>query len=98
MLKIDCPFCGPRDEVEFRCGGQSHITRPGPHGEVSDARWSEYLHQRINPKGFHYERWLHVYGCRQWFNLARCTVTHEIRAIYRMTDPKPALGDGGASA
>lgn len=92
MLKIDCPFCGLRDETEFRCGGQSHITRPGPHGEVSDARWAEYLYLRENPKGWHYERWLHAAGCRQWFNVARHTVTHEIRAVYAMTGKKPEIG------
>lgn len=95
MLKIDCPFCGTRDEIEFRCGGQSHIQRPGPHDTVSDARWAEYLFFRDNPRGWHFERWLHAYGCRQWFNLARHTVTHEIRAVYAMTAPKPDLG--GAS-
>ena len=30
MLIITCPFCGPRDEVEFACGGEAHITRPLP--------------------------------------------------------------------
>ncbi|MGZ8625813.1 MAG: sarcosine oxidase subunit delta, partial [Actinomycetota bacterium] len=24
MLLIPCPWCGPRDEVEFRYGGQAH--------------------------------------------------------------------------
>ena len=28
MLIITCPFCGPRDEVEFACGGEAHIARP----------------------------------------------------------------------
>jgi sarcosine oxidase, subunit delta len=95
MLKIDCPFCGPRDEHEFKCGGQSHVQRPGPHDQVDDATWAQYLHGRINPRGWHYERWLHTAGCRQWFNVARHTVTHEIRAIYAMTAPKPDL-EGGA--
>lgn len=98
MLKIDCPFCGPRDEVEFRCGGQSHISRPGPHDQVTDAVWAEYLHLRINPKGWHFERWQHLSGCRQWFNVARSTTTHEIRAIYAMTAPRPDLGAAGESA
>jgi sarcosine oxidase subunit delta len=96
MLRIECPFCGPRDETEFRCGGQSHITRPGPHSDVSDERWAEYLFMRDNPKGWHYERWLHAAGCRQWFNVARHTVTHEIRAVYAMTAPKPTIDGAGA--
>ena len=93
MLLIECPFCGPRDETEFRCGGQSHIQRPGPHNTVEDAEWGNYLYTRENPKGWHFERWLHAGGCRQWFNMARHTVTHEIKAIYAMTEPKPAVGE-----
>jgi sarcosine oxidase subunit delta len=93
MLLIACPFCGPRDETEFRCGGQSHMHRPGPHDAVLDREWSDYLYRRDNPRGFHLERWLHAGGCRQWFNIARHTVTHEIRAVYAMTDPAPVLGD-----
>ena len=91
MLKINCPFCGPRDEVEFRCGGQSHISRPGLN--CSDAEWAEYLFQRENPRGWHFERWLHASGCRQWFNLARHTLTHEIRHVYPMTGAKPVIRD-----
>ncbi len=92
MLLITCPWCGSRDEVEFYCGGQSHITRPEPYDQVSDKTWCEYLFFRINPKGVHYERWVHNAGCRRWFNVARDTVTHEIKATYKMTDPRPELG------
>ena len=91
MLKLNCPFCGVRDERDFRCGGQSHIVRPGPHDQVSDETWAEYLFMRDNPKGWHLERWQHIYGCRQWFNIARNTVTHEIRTIYSMTGEKPVI-------
>ena len=89
MLQIQCPNCGVRDEEEFRFGGQSHITRPLP--EVSDEEWADYLFNRDNPKGLHFERWCHVYGCNQWFNMARDTVTHEVLAVYRMGDPKPEV-------
>jgi sarcosine oxidase subunit delta len=90
MLLIACPWCGPRDEIEFHCGGESHIRRPEPYDEVTDEAWADYLFARENPKGLHSERWVHDGGCRQWFNIARDTVTHEIRHVYRMTDPKPA--------
>src|SRR3546814_4710115 len=56
MMKIDCPFCGPRDELEFKCGGQSHVQRPDL--SASDGEWAEYLYVRENPKGWHFERWL----------------------------------------
>ncbi len=89
MLRIPCPYCGTRDESEFRFGGESHVERPGP--EVSDAEWADYLFNRENPKGLHYERWCHTYGCSQWFNVVRDTVTHEILTIYRMGEPAPDL-------
>jgi len=89
MIRIPCPYCGTRDEVEFHCGGDAHIVRPGP--EVSDAEWADYLFNRENPRGVHYERWCHVFGCGQWFNVARDTVTHEFHAVYRMGDPAPEL-------
>jgi sarcosine oxidase subunit delta len=84
MLLIKCPYCGPRAEIEFRCGGQGHIARPGPHDAVSDETWSDYLFYRENPKGEHRERWLHSAGCGRWFNVARDTVTHQISAVYLM--------------
>jgi sarcosine oxidase subunit delta len=93
MLLIDCPYCGPRNETEFRYGGESHIARPGPAPEVSDAVWADYMFNRTNTKGPHRERWCHVHGCGQWFNIARDTVTHAVLAIYRMGEPPP--GDRG---
>ncbi len=89
MLRIPCPYCGTRDESEFRFGGESHVERPGP--EVSDAEWADYLFNRENPKGLHYERWCHTYGCSQWFNVVRDTVTHEFHAVYKMGLSKPDL-------
>ncbi len=89
MLQIPCPYCGPRDETEFSFGGQSHIARPDE--SVDDGTWGDYLFFRDNPKGIHYERWCHTYGCNQWFNVARNTVTHEIKAVYGMLDPKPQV-------
>ena len=89
MLLIACPHCGPRDEAEFVCGGQTHIARPGPPEAVSDAGWARYLFERDNPKGLHFERWLHRHGCSQWFNVARDTVSHEIKAVYGLLDKRP---------
>ena len=91
MLNIECPWCGFRSESEFRCGGESHIVRPGPHTAVDDDTWADYLFYRNNPRGIQYERWLHVHGCAQWFNVARDTVTHEIKAVYKITDPMPTF-------
>lgn len=85
MLLIPCPYCGPRDEPEFRCGGESHVERPPL--ESADATWSDYLFVRNNPKGLNRERWHHTHGCRQWFNLVRNTATHAIVGSYAMGQP-----------
>ena len=93
MLRIGCPYCGVRDEEEFRFGGESHISRPG--FDAADARWADYLFNRGNTRGVQYERWLHVFGCGRWFNLARNTLTHEVLAVYLMGEAAPpARGSG----
>ena len=89
MLRIPCPHCGMRDEAEFKLGGESHVTRP--NSDVSDQEWADYLFNRLNSKGVQYERWCHSYGCGEWFNLVRNTVTHEISVVYRVGDAPPAL-------
>jgi sarcosine oxidase, subunit delta len=90
MLLIPCPWCGPRDEVEFRYGGEAHIVRPAEPDAVDDAAWAEYLFMRANPKGVLAERWFHANGCRRWFNLLRDTVTHEIAGSYLPGQEPPA--------
>jgi heterotetrameric sarcosine oxidase delta subunit len=79
MLQIRCPWCGPREEIEFRYGGQSVTT---PKGEVDSAAWSRYLFVRDNPAGAFTEQWVHLNGCRRWFQLTRDTLTHEITATF----------------
>ncbi len=95
MMSISCPWCGPRDETEFRYGGEAHIARPADPDALSDEAWADYLFMRANPKGLHAERWMHAAGCRRWFNVLRNTVSHEIEAVYPMGAPRP---DAGAEA
>jgi sarcosine oxidase subunit delta len=87
MMQLSCPWCGVRDEPEFVCGGTTAIERPAP--DASDQEWGEYLFFRDNPKGVHYERWRHAYGCGQWFNVARNTVTHEVLSVYGLGESAP---------
>ena len=89
MLLIECPWCGPRDEHEFSCGGEAHIVRPAAPDALDDAEWADYLFMRTNTKGLHHERWCHAHGCRRWFNVRRDTLTHEILAVYPMGEPPP---------
>jgi sarcosine oxidase subunit delta len=89
MLLLSCPYCGPRAQIEFSCGGESHIARPAVC--VDDARWADYLFTRSNSEGTTLERWVHGAGCQQWFNVARHTRTHAILAVYRMGEQPPVL-------
>jgi heterotetrameric sarcosine oxidase delta subunit len=100
MLLIPCPWCGPRAETEFAYGGEAHIRRPQDPARLSDAEWADYLYMRKNPKGLHFERWLHAQGCRRWFNVARDTATNRIAGAYRMGEdpPGPAAGPRPAKA
>jgi heterotetrameric sarcosine oxidase delta subunit len=89
MLHIACPWCGPRDEIEFRYGGEAHIMRPAEPDALDDAAWGAFLYLRDNPKGVLAERWVHAFGCRRWFNLLRDTVSHQILAVYRPGEARP---------
>ena len=91
MLLIPCPWCGPRDETEFTCGGEAHIVRPKQPQALGDDAWASYLFMRKNPKGVHFERWNHSHGCRRWFNVARHTVSDEVLAVYRMGEEPPRI-------
>ena len=88
MLIIQCPYCGVRgEETEFHAGGEAHLKRSGPGS--SDDEFRDYLFQRKNPCGVHFERWRHVYGCGKWFHLARCTATLEVFGSYSGQTTKP---------
>ncbi len=111
MFLINCPHCGERDQSEFTCGGEAHIVRPKNPPEMTDDQWADYLFMRKNIKGIQFERWNHINGCRQWFNVARNTATDEILKVYNMGDqphkvsgvtPKtpsgePSIGSGNIS-
>ena len=81
MLILHCPYCGvDADETDLHAGGEAHLKREGPTS--SDADFEDYLFMRENPKGVHFERWRHVYGCGKWFHAARDTMTLEIFGTY----------------
>lgn len=91
MLRIPCPHCGLRDEIEFRYRGDASLVRPsaGAGGEAAMAEaflaepflaeaFLAYVYERGNPAGWHVEWWLHVGGCRRALKLVRHTATHEV--------------------
>ena len=98
MLLIHCPHCGPRAELEFRCGGEAHIARPVDPSALDDDAWAEFLFYRTSPKGQHAERWMHAHGCQRWFNAIRDTVSDRIIATYKAGEARPttAANDTGA--
>ncbi len=83
MFIIKCPWCGERDQTEFTCHGEAHITRPEKPKDESEKSWGEYLFYRKNPKGDHLERWVHNHGCKKWFNVKRNTISDIIEATYK---------------
>lgn len=89
MFVIHCPWCGARDQSEFTYHGEAHITRPQDPHALDDAAWGEYVFFRANPKGMHFERWVHAHGCRRWFNAARDTRDDRIAATYKPGEPRP---------
>ncbi len=79
MLRICCPWCGVRDEVEFRYRGDATVSRPGADAPL--AAFTTYVYERRNASDWHVEWWLHVGGCRKLLKLTRHTLTHEIREV-----------------
>ena len=79
MLRIPCPWCGPRDEVEFRYGAEAGVAYPAEPAALDDAAWTAYLYLRANPAGPLDERWFHADGCRRWFVVRRDTRTNLVR-------------------
>ena len=94
MLIIECPWCGERDQTEFSAQGEAHIARPLNTDELSEEEWGDYVFFRKNPKGLHYERWVHTHGCRRWFNVARDTLTDHIYGSYKPGGTAPVIEDG----
>ena len=72
MLRLVCPFCGPRNEIEFVCGGEA-TRRPDGEAVLDPAALSAQLYERDNIKGPHVELWWHKHGCRRWFPVTRDT-------------------------
>jgi sarcosine oxidase, subunit delta len=97
MLIIDCPYCGPRPELEFAHGGQAHVARPADPSQATDDDWTGYLYLRSNTLGVYAERWRHARGCGRFFNALRDTRTDQFLATYRAGEKPPVLSSGGGA-
>ena len=89
MLRIPCPFCGPRDHAEFSYEGDATVRWPAL--DAPEAEWVEAVYLRDNPRGPHAEVWHHVQGCRALLVVERDTATHAI-ASARLAHPGMARG------
>ncbi|MEM9228400.1 MAG: sarcosine oxidase subunit delta [Pseudomonadota bacterium] len=88
MLLLTCPYCGvTAEETEFHPGGEAHLARQSAGSD--DAAFRDYMFQRKNPRGVHFERWRHAYGCGKWFHAARCTKTLEVFGTYSAQTTAP---------
>ena len=76
MLRIPCPFCGPRDHAEFDYEGDATVDWPAL--DASEDAWFEAVFLREDPRGPHREFWRHGQGCGAWLVVERDTATHEI--------------------
>jgi sarcosine oxidase subunit delta len=84
MIRIDCPWCGTRDEVEFTYRGDATVVRPAPDAPVE--AFHDFVYSRRNPRGWHVEWWVHSAGCAQFLKVVRHTMTHEVRSVVRATE------------
>jgi sarcosine oxidase subunit delta len=92
MLLIHCPYCDETlPEVEFNYAGEAHIARPDDPFRMTDEQWRDHLFIRSNPKGPHFERWRHTYGCARFFNAVRDTVSDRFLTTYAAGLPRPDL-------
>lgn len=88
MLMLTCPSCGvDAEETEFAPGGEAHLVRRTADSDA--AAFSDYLFARRNPRGVHFERWRHAFGCGKWFHVARCTRTLEVFGSYAASASRP---------
>jgi sarcosine oxidase subunit delta len=97
-MRIACPFCGPRDVIEFTVLGEARQRPEIPVAELAtpaarDA-FNDYVFLRDNPAGRHVEHWFHGAGCQSWLLVTRDTRTHEVLAV---SQTKPAEAGEGAS-
>ncbi|WP_181704947.1 sarcosine oxidase subunit delta [Chthonobacter rhizosphaerae] len=94
-MRIPCPFCGPRDVIEFTVHGEAR-QRPVFEAHELDTpaareAFVDYVYLRDNPAGLHVEHWYHGIGCQSWLLVTRDTRTHDILEVaYAAGEEEPA--------
>jgi len=78
MIRIQCPWCGPRNASEFHFHGDL-TPRPDP-STTTPAEWRRYLYMQQNTNGWSEENWYHTAGCRKFIKVSRNKTTNETTA------------------
>jgi len=78
MQQFECPWCGPRPQIEFTYHRDAESVPQGWPEEESE--YLERVFTRTNHLGFHEELWQHSLGCRGWIVIERDNLTHAVRA------------------
>ena len=85
MQIFPCPFCGPRDEIEFHYVGEPKA-RPEPANAMTDDAWADDLWFNTNPKGSAREIWLHL-TCMEMFAMTRDTALNSVGSSEPLARP-----------
>ncbi len=85
MQVFPCPYCGPRNETEFRYIAAAGKTRPDTTQPVQDQDWARYLYRQRNEKGAVREVWMHL-TCGELFVMERDSVTMEVLGSTALRD------------
>jgi methylglutamate dehydrogenase subunit B len=80
MTRLVCPFCGPRELVEFRF----HKTLPAGPGSAF-----AQVYERVDRPDASLEHWQHVAGCGGWLLVQRNPSSGTVLQVR-------LLGGGGA--
>jgi methylglutamate dehydrogenase subunit B len=78
MLRLPCPFCGPRDHAEFDAEGAAEATPPL---DAPADVWTAAVFTRDNPRGPRLELWRHARGCGAWLRVERDTGDHRVLSV-----------------
>lgn len=74
-FQLRCPYCGPREVIDFRYGGE---VAERPSGAPSPRELAEYNYLRRNVAGVQREWWYHRCGCQTWFLAERDTRSNAV--------------------
>lgn len=97
MQLFRCPFCGARDETEFRYMGEFGKARPEGGRSAPEADWARYLYFQANHKGVVREVWCHQ-SCGDIFVMERNNVTHVVERSQPLWPDQPLKVDATAAA